>query len=93
MLIAFLIRSEDDWREWRRALTEPVSPSLSASSGGAGGGKAIVHVADQEPGLHGLGAERSSAVDDVETLDEEETNEEAHGTSDEVEGEYVNVEH
>ena len=59
MLIAFLIKDEEDWSSWRRAIGTPL-------------GKPVVHVADEEPSLHGHGAVRKSAVDDVETLDDEE---------------------
>ena len=58
MLIAFLIKDEEDWTSWRRAI-------------GTASGKTVVHVADEEPSLHGHGAVRKSAVDDVETLDDE----------------------
>ena len=59
MLIAFLIKDEAAWKDWRQGVTE-VS------------GKPVVHVADTEPFLHGQGAERASAVDDVEILDDED---------------------
>lgn len=59
MLIGFLIRSEEDWKGWRKGITDVP-------------GKAILHVADKEPLLSGHGAERASAIDEVETLDTEE---------------------
>jgi cysteine protease ATG4 len=59
MLIAFLIRDENDWKEWRRA-TQEVQ------------GKAVIHVADKDPALHGLGTERDGAIDEVETFDDED---------------------
>ena len=59
MLIGFLIRDESDWDSWRKAVDEVE-------------GKPVVHVADTEPTLHGHGSERESAVDDVETLDDED---------------------
>lgn len=59
MLLAFLIRDEADWKEWRRSM-------------GSGDGKPVVHVADVEPPLHGQGTERASAVDEVEILDDED---------------------
>ena len=59
MLIAFLVKDEEDWKSWRRAL-------------GTASGKAVVHIADEEPSLHGHGAVRKSAVDDVETFDDED---------------------
>lgn len=62
MLIAFLIRDEEDWRKWRSAISQT-------------SGKPVVHVADEEPSLHGQGAERPSAVDDVETFDDEDVDE------------------
>ena len=59
MLIAFFIKDEVDWKDWRESITK-VS------------GKPVVHVADTEPSLHCHGAERASAVDDVEILDDED---------------------
>jgi cysteine protease ATG4 len=59
MLIAFLIRDENDWKDWRRAVQEVQ-------------GKAVVHVADKDPALHGLGTERDGAIDEVETFDDED---------------------
>lgn len=59
MLLAFLIRDEADWKDWREAMSN-------------GEGKPVVHVADTEPALHSEGSERASAVDDVETLDDED---------------------
>ena len=62
MLLAFLIKDEKDWKSWRRAV-------------GDAAGKPVVHVADTEPSLHGHGTERGSAVDDVETFDDDEGDE------------------
>ncbi|KAK3168033.1 Cysteine protease atg4 [Lepraria neglecta] len=62
MLLAFLIKDEKDWKSWRRAV-------------GDASGKPVVHVADTEPSLHGHGTERESAVDDVETFDDDEGDE------------------
>ncbi|CZS92639.1 hypothetical protein WAI453_006634 [Rhynchosporium graminicola] len=59
MLIAFLIRDEKDWREWRQSVQEVQ-------------GKAIIHVANQEPTLQGVGTERAGAIDEVETFDDED---------------------
>ena len=59
MLLAFLIKDEADWEDWREGIVK-VS------------GKPVVHVADTEPPLHGQGAERASAVDDVEILDDDD---------------------
>ena len=66
MLIAFLIRDEADWKSWRDAVSQVQ-------------GKAVVHVADRESALHGHGPGRESAVDDVETFDDEESGEEGDG--------------
>ncbi|KAL8998437.1 MAG: hypothetical protein Q9169_002474 [Polycauliona sp. 2 TL-2023] len=59
MLIGFLIRDKDDWDDWRRRVTEVE-------------GKPVVHVADKEPMIIGQVAERPGAVDEVETLDDDE---------------------
>lgn len=59
MLIAFLIRDENDWKNWRQAVQEVQ-------------GKAVVHVADRDPMLHGLDTEREGAIDEVETFDDED---------------------
>ena len=59
MLLAFLIKDEDDWSSWRQSLERSSS-------------KPVVHIADSEPPFHGSGDERQSAVDEVETIDEEE---------------------
>ena len=58
MLLAFLIQDEDDWRAWRTHIDNFK-------------GKSIVHVADTEPPLHGQDHERQSALDDVETFDDD----------------------
>jgi cysteine protease ATG4 len=57
MLIAFLIRDERDWKEWRQS-TQEVQ------------GKAVIHVADKDPTLHGMSTEREGAIDEVETFDD-----------------------
>ena len=59
MLLAFLIRSENDWKDWRRAVQSVE-------------GKAVVHVANEDPLLHGMGMEREGAIDEVETFDDED---------------------
>ncbi|KAK0101507.1 Cysteine protease atg4 [Cadophora gregata] len=59
MLIAFLIRDEKDWKEWRQAVREVQ-------------GKAVIHVAEKEPPFQGLGTEREGAIDEVETFDDED---------------------
>lgn len=56
MLIAFLIRDEDDWRHWRQGVQEVQ-------------GKAVIHVADREPALS---VERDGAIDEVETFDDDD---------------------
>ncbi|KUJ10593.1 putative cysteine protease atg4 [Mollisia scopiformis] len=56
MLIAFLIRDENDWKDWRRAVQEVQ-------------GKAVIHVADREPALS---TERDGAIDEVETFDDDD---------------------
>lgn len=59
MLMGFLIRDEDDWNAWKRNVLEVQ-------------GKPIIHVSDREPSAAGNGAERKGAVDEVETLDDED---------------------
>ena len=59
MVIAFLIRDEDNWRAWRQSVQEVQ-------------GKAVVHVADKDPLLHAMGTEREGAIDEVETFDDED---------------------
>lgn len=56
MLLGFLIRSREEFDEWRAAV-ESVE------------GKAIIHVHEREP-KYALGVERPGAVDEVETWDE-----------------------
>lgn len=74
MLIAFLIKDEDDWKDWRKAMSKA-------------SGKPVVHVADKEPSLHGHGMERNSAVDEVETLDDDDDDD--NGNDGEGDGEIV----
>ncbi|KZL75501.1 cysteine protease ATG4 (peptidase family C54) [Colletotrichum tofieldiae] len=59
MLIGFLIRDEDDWDEWRRNVKHVQ-------------GKAVIHVADYDPVLRGGEGERESAIDEVETLSDDD---------------------
>jgi cysteine protease ATG4 len=59
MLIAFLIRSEDDWADWRRCVKHVQ-------------GKAIIHVADHDPVLLGAAEGRQGAIDEVEILSDDE---------------------
>ena len=74
MLIAFLIRDEEDWKSWRREISQA-------------SGKPVVHVADEEPALHSQGLERPSAVDDVATFDDDDDDDD--GIKDEGDGEIV----
>jgi len=61
MLIGFLIRDEEDWKEWRESVANIPK-----------GQKAIIHVADKEPSAVGGVSPRESAIDEVETFDDEE---------------------
>jgi len=56
MLIAFLVRDEDDFEEWKEGVVSVQ-------------GKVIVHVSPTQP--PGQGQEREGAVDEVESFDEE----------------------
>lgn len=56
MLIAFLIRDEDDYEDWKEGIVSVQ-------------GKCIVHVSQIEPAPRGQ--EREGAVDEVESFDEE----------------------
>jgi cysteine protease ATG4 len=57
MLIAFLIRDEDDWKDWRTSVA-------------CVQGKPIIHVSDKEPKhLESGGSGRAGAVDEVESFD------------------------
>ncbi|KAK0353708.1 Cysteine protease atg4 [Friedmanniomyces endolithicus] len=56
MLLGFLVRSREDFEEWRKGIESVV-------------GKAIVHVHEREP-RYATGVERAGAVDEVETWDE-----------------------
>ena len=60
MLIGFLIRSEEDWRDWRRCVKHVQ-------------GKAIIHVADRNPMLGSPPEGRESAIDEVELLSDDDT--------------------
>lgn len=57
MLIGFLIRDEEDWRDWRRSVKHVQ-------------GKAIIHVSDHDPiaQLH----ESGGPIDEVETLSDDD---------------------
>ena len=65
MLIAFLIRDKEDWRNWRVAINHCQ-------------GKAVVRVADTEHAFHGEGAERPGAVDEVESIDDDDDDNAVH---------------
>lgn len=59
MLIGFLIRSEEDWKTWRRNVKHVQ-------------GKSIIHVSDRNP-LHGGPIEgREEAIDEVEILSDDD---------------------
>lgn len=58
MLIGFLIRDEEDWHNWRNELKTVQ-------------GTAVIHVADKDPALQGVGGERAGAIDEVESFDDE----------------------
>ncbi|KAL7619991.1 Cysteine protease atg4 [Parahypoxylon ruwenzoriense] len=57
MLIGFLIRDEEDWRDWRRSVKHVQ-------------GKAIIHVSDRDPTAHMN--ESGGPIDKVETLSDDE---------------------
>ncbi|KAJ0164911.1 putative cysteine protease atg4 [Colletotrichum tanaceti] len=59
MLVGFLIRDEDDWAEWRRNVKHVQ-------------GKAVIHVADHDPVPRGGEGERDGAIDEVETLSDDD---------------------
>ena len=60
MLVAFLIKSEEDLHEWKKEISSVQ-------------GKAIVHISEKEPPPRGV--EREEAVDEVESFDEREDEE------------------
>lgn len=61
MLVGFLIRTEEDWFEWKRCVKHVQ-------------GKSIIHVADCDPANENRNASGRSVIDEVEPLsDEEET--------------------
>lgn len=62
MLIGFLIRDEEDWRDWRRSVKHVQ-------------GKAIIHVSDHDPVAQM--SEHRSAIDKVEILSDDEEEEAA----------------
>lgn len=58
MLIGFLIKDEDDWDTWKESVKYVQ-------------GKAIITVADHDP-ARGMPSERESAIDEVETLSDDD---------------------
>lgn len=62
MLIAFLIRDEEDWRKWRHELDTTQ-------------GKAVIRVGDKDPALFSPGGEREEAIDEVESFDDDDDDE------------------
>ena len=59
MLIGFLIKDEDDWRDWKERVCR-------------GTCKPIIHVFDRSPSLSARGPGREEALDEVEALDDDE---------------------
>ena len=66
MLIAFLINDQEDWKDWREAMSR--AP-----------GKSVIHIADMEPDLHAHEYEREDAVDEVDTFDDDELDDSGAG--------------
>ncbi|PSK54006.1 hypothetical protein B9Z65_7812 [Elsinoe australis] len=64
MLLGFLIRSEEEWKAWRREVEDK-----ERVKGEDGKGKGIVHVHDKEPSMDEE-AERREAVDEVVSCDD-----------------------
>ena len=60
MLIAFLIRTEEDWFDWRRGVKHVQ-------------GKAIIHVADCDPTTQPSASQRGAAIDEVEPLSDDDS--------------------
>lgn len=77
MLIGFLIRSEEDWADWRGRI-------------GAAHGKAIVHVFDHPASPRSLG-ERGDAIDEVLPLDEDDEDDQADNGSDDSTAENIDL--
>lgn len=65
MLLGFLVRSVEDFDQWREAISKMP-------------GKAIIHVHETEPN-YATSNERPGAVDEVETMDETLSDEESDG--------------
>ncbi|CAK3969140.1 cysteine protease atg4 [Lecanosticta acicola] len=68
MLLGFLIRSREDFEDWRKAVSEIP-------------GKAIIHI-HQKEGSYATGDERAGAVDEVETLDDTMDDDDADADND-----------
>lgn len=68
MLIAFLIRDEEDWCEWKKEVQ-------------ALPGKAVIHIADNDPTLLGRAGEREGAIDEVESFDGDNEDEDDDGVT------------
>lgn len=68
MLIAFLVKDLDDWKQWKDSISQIQ-------------GKPILHVADHEPPLENGGTERAGAIDEVETFDDEDDFGHTNGTT------------
>ncbi len=58
MLIGFLIKDEDDWDTWKSAVKHVQ-------------GKSIITVSPHDP-VRGMGSVRAGAIDEVETLSDED---------------------
>ncbi|KAG8630197.1 hypothetical protein KVT40_001816 [Elsinoe batatas] len=65
MLLGFLIRTEEEWKAWRRSIEDK-----ERVKGKDGKGKGIIHVHDKEPAFGDEQLERESAVDDVVSCDD-----------------------
>jgi len=59
MLIGFLIQSEEDWYMWREDARNVR-------------GKTVIHIGDRDPALQSPGVARDGAIDEVESVDEDE---------------------
>ncbi|PNS21418.1 hypothetical protein CAC42_1197 [Sphaceloma murrayae] len=67
MLLGFLIRTEDEWKAWRREIEDK-----ERVKGEDGKGKGIVHVHDKEPSFGEERNERETAVDEVVSCDDDD---------------------
>ena len=86
MLIAFLIRDEEDWRDWRSQISRSAGQEVTSKESY---GKAVIRVADQEPPSR---TERAAALDEVEFLSDGDDDEDADGVKvDGSEGESIQV--